>query len=137
MAAKRYTHEERIEIINEVCRRLIDGEALRAIFKPKTMPHVVTFFEWLEDNKELGKRYARAMQFRSHLLFEEIIEEANEEPERTDTKFGTCVDTGWVQNKRVRIEAKKWVVAKMNPQVYGNNFINDDDEDNEIIVTRK
>ncbi len=136
MAAKRYTPEERKEIINEVCRRMIDGEALRAIFKPETMPNVVTFFEWLEDNAELGKRYARAMEFRSHLLFEDIIEDAESEPERTETKFGSCVDSGSVQDKRVRIDAKKWVVAKMNPKKYGTKNEDLGDADNEIIVKR-
>ena len=85
------------------------------------MPPMGTFFDWMDKNEQMAEQYARAMQFRAMLLFEDILDDAEREPMRMESKFGTCVDPGDVQNKRVKIDAKKWIAAKMYPKKYGDN----------------
>lgn len=71
-----------------------------------------TFFKQLRENEELGKQYARACDERTHLIFEEIID-------ITDEKM---IDQVEVQQARLKVDARKWMLSKMNPKKYGDKI---------------
>jgi hypothetical protein len=62
-------------------------------------------------------RYARCLSSRWEDMAEQVIEIAEEIPP-VDT-LGH-VDSGWVQNQRLRIDTKKWLLSKALPRKYGD-----------------
>lgn len=122
MDGTKYSSEQKKKILDSVCDQMVEGVSLRSILRSENMPPISTFFTWLENDKVMSDQYARAMSFRAMSMFEDIIDEAERDPERMDSKFGTCVDPGSVQDKRVRIDAKKWIASKLLPQKYGENL---------------
>jgi len=69
-------------------------------------------------------------------MFEDMFDIADETPERMEIKNGTCIDPGHIQDKRVRIDTRKWALSKMMPKKYGEKPTdqNDSSSDNEITI---
>jgi hypothetical protein len=95
----------------------------------------------LRADESKSKQYAKCTEQRAVLLFEEMFDIADETPERMETKTGTCIDTGDIQDKRVRIDIRKWALARMQPKKYSDvgigNAANkpDDGNENEFLQT--
>lgn len=117
---KTYTKADKKRIITSICEIIIDGKSLRTALNDINVKiPAVTFFDWIDKDSELAKQYTRATVERAQMMFEDMMDIADENPRLTDTKFGTAVDTGDVQNKHLRVEARKWAMAKMMPKKYG------------------
>lgn len=121
-----YSQTERQNIFDNICEIIIDGKSLRKALKEVGLP-AKTFFVWLREDEQKGKQYARATIERAELMFEDMFEIADEEPERMETKVGSCIDSASIQNKRVRIDTRKWALSKMNPKKYSDKYFNDDE----------
>lgn len=89
-----------------ICERMGNGESLRAICKGKDMPNKRTVLRWLEGNEKLAEQYSAAQNLRAEHYFDEIIDIA-------DSKADP-------QKTRVQIDARKWVLSRMNPKKYGD-----------------
>lgn len=115
---------ERETAINEILERIASGESLSAILrqnvKPKHLPSRSVFNEWLCSDKDLADRYARATEQRAALIFEEIMDIADEDP-GVNPETGST-DSGKVQHNRLRIDARKWMLGKMQPKKYGDKL---------------
>ena len=76
----------------------------------------------------LGLRnlYNYAREVRSDVLFEEIIEISDTTEEGIKiktTERGTETITGdMTEHRKLKIDARKWVVAKMQPKKYGDKI---------------
>lgn len=125
-----YSEEQRQQIFDDICELIISGKSLRFALNKVSIP-AKTFFVWLRESEVLGKQYARATTERAELMFEDMFDIADEEPKQMESKFGTCVDTGDIQYKRVRIDTRKWALSKMMPKKYGDKPIEDDKKDTE------
>ena len=79
-----------------------------------------TFFIWIEEDPEKSKRYAYVTDIRTDLKFESIEQDYSEEPQR-DAETGR-IDSAWVQLQRLKIDAKKWELSKLNPKKYGDKI---------------
>jgi hypothetical protein len=100
--------------------RIEDGEALRQILKSIPMS-ASTFYEWLEGSEVMAKRYARACELRADAIFDEIIEIADDSSQDgIETDNGPIVNSEFVQRSRLRVDTRKWIVAKLNPKKYGD-----------------
>ena len=117
-----YTDEQKEYIFNDIEEEIIGGRAIRNILLDKGMPSASNFFAWLKKNPEWQKRYACACKMRADLLFESIEHDFLEEPEYTNTAHGSKIDSAWVQLQTMKINAKKWMIAKMAPEVYGDKI---------------
>jgi len=115
-----YPEIEKQRIFDEICDVIINGKSLRTALKEVKLSSQ-TFFIWIRDSEKLSKQYAQATIERAELMFEDMFDIADEEAKLTKTKFGTTVDTGDVQHKRVRIDTRKWALSKMIPKKYGEN----------------
>lgn len=117
-----YSKEQKEEIFKEVFDRMGQGESLRSILSNKDMPHRDTFYVWLDADKSKSDRYAHAMQERADAIFEEIIDIADEN--NADVYVNDLgeakIDGNNIQRSRLRVDARKWVVSKLNPKKYGN-----------------
>ena len=93
------------------------NKSLRTIALELNIP-VTTILQWLRDNIEFSNQYARAKEMQADFLAEEIIE-ISEHTEEDHTAF---TGTNVVQRDKLRIEARKWVAAKLKPKKYGDRL---------------
>src|SRR5690606_35883601 len=95
------------EIADEICRRLAEGETLRAICRELDIP-ASTVLEWVRDDRDgFSERYARARELGYEVMADELIEIAD----------GGSGD--W-QRDRLRVDTRKWLLARMLPRRYGD-----------------
>lgn len=117
-----------------ICERLADGESLRAICKDDDMPARSTVFRWLSLEEGFSDLYARAKEEAAELFAEEIVEIADEEctmvraekhgakPDTDDGLVEVVFDSTAVARNRLRVDARKWVAAKLKPRKYGDKI---------------
>ncbi len=101
----------------EVCRRIAEGESLRAICSDGSVSNHC-FYAHLASNPAAAEQYARARERQADHYAEEIIAIADESPGQTE--HGT--DAGAVAHQRLRVDARKWVASKLKPKVYGDKI---------------
>lgn len=95
------------EMANRICDKLTEGISLRKLCMQDDFPTASTVYVWLDRNPEFAERYARAREAATEDMLEEIFEIADN-PE---------ID---VQDKRVRIDTRKWAMGKLKPKKYGD-----------------
>lgn len=92
--------------------------------------NIGTWMEWLEKDEGIATQYARAKEFQSELMAEEIIQLADEcmPGERTKTKSDGTIETttgDMVERSKLRVDARKWVAARLLPKKYGDRIQQD------------
>lgn len=119
------------EIADTVCERIAVGQSLRSICDDDAMPALRTVFDWLarEDREDFRTKYARAREAQADSMFDDIIDIAddgrNDWMEKKDSEGETI---GWRENgeamrrSQLRIEARKWMAAKLQPKKYGDKL---------------
>lgn len=124
-----YSKEKIESTFEEICSMIEQGSSLRAVLRSDGMPSSKTFYEWVDSDEEKVKRYARACEFRADEIFEDMLEIADTAQEGVtikETEKGTETTTGdMIQHRRLRVDTRKWMLAKMNPKKYGDRTIND------------
>lgn len=121
-----YTEDEKKAIVEAICNKVIEDKiSFNKAIESSDISYV-TFFNWMMKSTELKEIYNYARDFRSDVLFEEIIEIAdNTEIGETVTNkpSGIEVKTGdMTDHRRLKIDARKWVVSKMQPKKYGDKL---------------
>ena len=115
-----YKADEVENIFNQIIIEIIGGRSLKSILKDEGMPSINTFYKWIEGCEIKMNHYARAMNIRADYLFEEIIEISDDSSNDTiETDNGPVMNSEFVQRSRLKVDARKWVVSKMNPKKYG------------------
>lgn len=115
-----------LETAATICARLAAGESLVRICRDDDMPAVSAVYMWLIKHAEFAEMYARAREHQADTLADEILDIAEEEPGTTTTDRGTpCVDGAAVQHQRMRVDARKWIAAKLKPRKYGDKVTNE------------
>lgn len=99
------------EIFDRICERIAEGESLRAICKTKDYPAKRTFLRWVANDEKLAAQYGEAQNMRAEHYFDEIIDIADKGSDPAKT--------------RVQVDARKWVLARMNPKKYGDRIVNE------------
>lgn len=100
-----------------------EGASLRSILKREDMPGRTVFFEWLNQDEFKANQYARSCELRSEYIFEEILEIADETSRDTIyTDKGEMPNSEWMARSRLRVDARKWMLGKMNPKKYGDKL---------------
>lgn len=116
------------EVADIICARLAAGESLRAICADPDMPSTSMVFRWLQAREDFRERYAHAREHQSEALLEEIFEIADDarndwmERQRQDGSTETVLNTEHVQRSKLRIETRKWAMAKLAPKRYGDKL---------------
>lgn len=126
------------EIANEICERLAKGESLRSICSGERddfIPGQTTVYRWLEENEEFRKQYAHARERQADHFVEEIIDIADQPNVRTSAD-GEVVASD-PQRDRLRVDARKWVAAKLAPKKYGDKVALAGDAENPVQVVTK
>lgn len=116
----RYSHA----LADRVIERLKRGGTLKACCRDEGMPDPATILDWVvKDYYGFSDRYRAAREIGYMLLAEEIIDIADTQEigeETTEGKDGLTVKRGdMVRHRQLRIDARKWIVSKVLPKVYG------------------
>jgi hypothetical protein len=115
------------EVAAEICARIAEGESLRAICRDAHMPHKATVCRWLASNEEFRTRYALAHDLQAELIAEdiqEIADDASKDWKRVerDGEVHWVLDPDNIQRARLRIDTRKWMLAKLAPKKYGDRI---------------
>lgn len=108
------------KLADEICERIADGESLKSICNDEHMPNKATVFRWLSD-EAFRDKYERARDAQADALADEIVDIADGDGEESDP-----------QRDRLRVDARKWVAAKLKPKKYGDKSLIGSDPDNPL-----
>jgi|JI10StandDraft_1071094.scaffolds.fasta_scaffold06963_10 hypothetical protein len=97
------------EIADAVCARLASGESLRRICLDADMPDRTTIWDWRAKFPEFANQYAYSRKAQAEVYFDEVIDISDE----------TVGDPSEVQSAKLRADSRKWVLARMDRNLYG------------------
>lgn len=113
------------EITGAICNRLSQGESLRSICADEGMPDKSTVMRWLGLHKEFQDQYARAREAQADYWAEEIIEISDDDAQDAivDPESGNArINSEFVARSRLRVDTRKWLMARMAPKKYGDKL---------------
>jgi len=116
-----YSQQQIEETFNDILYEIEQGNSLISILRRKEFPSTATFYQWLEADEDKAKRYVRACEIRADVIFEDIIDIADHSDEDHTPFTGSNV----VQRDRLKIDARKWIVAKLHPKKYSDRVYQD------------
>ena len=101
-------------VITYICAQLASStlslyKILSAGYSGLPLPDYSTIAEWLREDDNLAQQYARAKEDQADYLAEELVEIADNA-------------TGDYNRDRLRLDARKWVAAKLKPKKYGDKL---------------
>ncbi len=121
-----YTQEK----ADKICEMLSEGMSLRSVCKEEGMPSAATVFKWMREHEDFLKQYTRAKEESADAMAEECLDIAddgtNDYMERLDKdgeSVGYQVNGEHIQRSRLRVETRKWLMAKMKPKKYGEKVV--------------
>lgn len=133
-----YSQEEKENIFNDIFQSIENGNSLRKSLLAVKLSSK-TFYEWLEleENKDKVKQYARATELRAEALLDEmfeIVDDSDRDKIYNDITGAEITNGEAIQRSRLRYDARKWLVSKLNPKKYGDRTIHSGDEDMPIAI---
>ena len=111
------------KLTDEICRRIAEGESLRALVADPKMPSASTICRWLldDDKKDFWEQYAHARNVQAELMFEELLEIADKSDDIV--RGGAEKKSGaFAQNQRLRVDTRKWYLSKVLPKKFGDKL---------------
>jgi len=109
------------ELFDYICDFIADGNPARKYPFEKHQKTCRTFYRWLDTaaTDEQRQRYAHAMTvYRAEKMFEDILDIAD----------GS-------DDARLKVDARKWMLGKMNPKKYSDKLTVAGDAENPLAVT--
>lgn len=118
MVKTKANSDERKAIIEKVLTNMIEGMSLRkSCLASGTTAQ--SFIRWCDDDKSLSERYAHAREAMIDKMADELLDIADT-PAKTNENGS--IDNGAVQEKRLQIDTRKWVLSKIAPKKYGDKL---------------
>ena len=109
-------------LADTICRRISEGESLRAICRDPEIPSEGTVRGWAREDREgFGLRYRLARELQLDHWADLIIDIADEE--NRDPR-----------DRQIRIETRKWIMSKLAPRRYGDRLLLAGEPENPIRV---
>lgn len=107
-----------------VCEQIALGYSLRTVCKSDEMPGIATVFTWLRENIDFQEQYARACEERTEAMAEDLLDIADDgSNDYTETEDGrTAYNGDAIQRAKLRVDTRKWLMAKMKPKKYGDKM---------------
>ena len=107
-----------------ICSRLACGESLRAICLDDDMPDRTTVYDWLFRMPDFASQYTRAREEQAETMADDIVAIADESyhDHDIDENGHVRVNNEAIQRSKLRVEARKWVAAKLKPKKYGDKI---------------
>lgn len=116
-----YSENEIKDKFDYIILNIEKGRALRNILKDKEMPSNETFYNWIREDEDKSKQYARATEIRAEHIFEDILKIAdNNVSDIITDENGERTNHDAIQRSRLMVDARKWYLSKLNPKKFGD-----------------
>ena len=110
-----------------ICQRLAAGHSLREICRQAEFPEPITIRMWLIEDKfpEFSAQYAQAREAQAEHYFDEMFEISDDgsndwmERQKRDGTTDIVLNGEHVLRSRLRVDTRKWALARMSPKKYG------------------
>ena len=110
------------ELADTICRRMAEGESLRAICRDAGMPSEGAVRAWArEDRDGFSARYRQARDMLLEYWSDQIVDLADQGD----------LDP---RDRQVRIDVRKWLMSKLAPKRYGDRLLHAGDPENPMRV---
>lgn len=106
-------------LADQICVRIAAGDSVRKICQANDMPNEETIYRWILNLEAFSKKYRTAREIQQERYLDELIEIADEKPRVTP--MGST-DSGAVQHAKLRIDTRKWTMARLAPRKYGDKM---------------
>ena len=115
------------ELASEICAELALGKSIRTVCHPEHMPSVATIFNWFSKHPTFLEQYTRAKQESADAMAEDVLDIADDGTNDYMTitkgdKEYEVTNGEAIQRSRLRVETRKWLMAKMKPKKYGDKI---------------
>ena len=112
------------EMADIICERIAKGESLRKICLDKDTPSHTTILKWLREIEGFASQYARAREDQAEFYLDEIIAISDESSQdKIANEDGTeRTDSEAIQRSKLRVDTRKWAMAKLAPKKYGDKI---------------
>ncbi len=118
------------DVADLICEQIAAGASLRQIGR-QIGCDAGTITKWYAEDAEFAQRYVRAKEAQAELFAEEITEISDDgtndwiERELESGAIVQVPDHEHIQRSRLRVDSRKWLMAKMLPKKYGDRLINE------------
>lgn len=112
------------EIATTICERLASGKTLNDILKEEGMPDRVTVWRWQRANEEFRNLYAQSRMEQAHYWSDEIVDISDDGSRdyKESGDRGLVVDMDHIARSRLRVDTRKFLMAKIVPKIYGDKI---------------
>jgi len=120
-----YSDKEIETKFNYICSEIeFKGYSLRKVLLQDETPDAVTFYKWLDKDEDKIKRYVRATKGRADIVFEEILDIADDKSEDIiySNEGKEIFNKEFAARSRIKIDARKWMIGKMHPKKYADSM---------------
>ena len=131
---RQYTNNQKIKIVEDVLPLMQTMSCTQACIKLGVSKS--NFVRWIDTLPHIKKdaasykvQYARAIDDHVEMLAQEIMDIADEIPGKIDGRM----DNAEIQNRRLRIDSRKWLLSKIASKKYGDRLQLASDEENPLI----
>ena len=124
-----YSKKQLSEFKATIIKEVSGGKSLHATLKGNDkLPSNTTVFNWLKEDhadydKDFFDNYAYAKELRTNRIFEEILEISDKQGADVIIVEGKeVVNHNVINRNRLQVDARKWVLGRMNPKKYGDKL---------------
>jgi hypothetical protein len=103
----------------EIIGRVSAGKALSTVLTEPGYPTWGGFHAMIDQDAELKMAYEKAVQDRADKLADEILQLSDEQ---MPAGLEGAMASAWVQQKRMQVDARKWIASKLKPRTYGDRI---------------
>jgi len=121
----KYSEEDKERLFNEILTHIRLGNSLTSTLKLKGMPCDNTFDKWCSESEDRMTDYVRAREKRAETIFEQILQIADyngSDLMGMDDNGKPIINNDVIQRNRLQIDARKWMLGKMQPKKYGDKL---------------
>ena len=103
----------------EIVDKVSAGKSVSTVLRDEGMPNWTVFQAMLAQDAKLTAAYEKAVQDRADRLADEILQLSDEQmPDGLEGAMASA----WVQQKRMQVDARKWIASKLKPRTYGDRI---------------
>lgn len=108
------------KIFEAICLRVANGETLAEIAKDCGFSRA-GFYKFRNADSKRVDAYARAREDQAESWADQILADAADDSKDTiDTDEGPKQNSEWIARSRLKVDARKWLMARLHPKMWGD-----------------
>ena len=125
------------EVADEICEKVATTtDGLDTMLRKHAhLPGKDTIRKWRFQYPNFSAQYRDAKRLQAELMAEDIIQISDDGLNDTyvDAKGNTVTDQDVIQRSKLRVDARKWVAARLLPKIYGDNYKEEKNQADEFL----